>query len=104
MADLKTDLASLRIDRSARDRGGRLGLWIGAAGAVLVLAAGAWSWATQAQAATVRTAAVEARTEGAAGISGAVLNASGYVTARRRATVSSKVTGQGRRESTSRRA
>ncbi|HEX2445329.1 MAG TPA: efflux RND transporter periplasmic adaptor subunit [Vicinamibacterales bacterium] len=94
MADLKTDLASLKIDRSARDRGGRLGLWIGAAAAVLVLAAGAWYWATQAQAATVRTAAVEARTEGAAGISGAVLNASGYVTARRRATVSSKVTGK----------
>jgi HlyD family secretion protein len=94
LADLKTDLASLKIDRSARDRGGRLGLWIGAAAVVLVLAAGAWYWATQAQAATVRTAAVEARTEGAAGISGAVLNASGYVTARRRATVSSKVTGK----------
>jgi HlyD family secretion protein len=94
LADLKTDLASLKIDRSARDRGGRLGLWIGAVAVVLVLAAGAWYWATQAQAATVRTAAVEARTEGAAGISGAVLNASGYVTARRRATVSSKVTGK----------
>jgi RND family efflux transporter MFP subunit len=94
LADLKTDLASLKIDRSARDRGGRLGVWIGLAAAVVAIAAGAWYWATQAQAATVRTAAVEARTEGAAGISGAVLNASGYVTARRRATVSSKVTGK----------
>jgi HlyD family secretion protein len=94
LADLKTDLASLKIDRSARDRGGRLGLWIGLAAVVIAIAAGAWYWATQAQAATVRTAAVEARTEGAAGISGAVLNASGYVTARRRATVSSKVTGK----------
>jgi HlyD family secretion protein len=93
LADLKSELASLKIDRSARG-GGRGGLWIGLAIAVLAVAGAGWYWATRAQAATVKTAAVEARSDGAAGIPGAVLNASGYVTARRRATVSSKVTGK----------
>ena len=41
----------------------------------------------------VKTAAAAVRS-GAAGSPAAVLNASGYVTARRRATVSSKVTGK----------
>jgi RND family efflux transporter MFP subunit len=93
LADLTSELASLKIDRSARG-GGRRGLWIGLAIAVLAVAGGGWYWTTRAQAATVKTAAVEARSDGAAGIPGAVLNASGYVTARRRATVSSKVTGK----------
>jgi HlyD family secretion protein len=94
LADLKTELASLKIDRAARAGGGRPGLWIALVIAVLAVAGGGWWWATRAQAAAVRTAAVEARSEGAAGIPGSVLNASGYVTARRRATVSSKVTGK----------
>jgi RND family efflux transporter MFP subunit len=94
LADLKTELASLKIDRDARAGGGRGGLWIVVAVAIVAIAGGGWWWATRAQAASVRTAAVEARTEGAAGIAGSVLNASGYVTARRRATVSSKVTGK----------
>jgi HlyD family secretion protein len=94
LADLKSELASLKIDRDARGGGGRGGLWIGLAVAVLAIAGVGWWWTTRAQAATVKTAAVEARSEGAAGIPGAVLNASGYVTARRRATVSSKVTGK----------
>jgi HlyD family secretion protein len=94
LADLKTELASLKIDRDARAGSGRSGLWIALVIAVLAVAGGGWWWATRAQAAAVRTAAVEARSEGAAGIAGSVLNASGYVTARRRATVSSKVTGK----------
>jgi RND family efflux transporter MFP subunit len=48
-------------------------------------------WATRERVIDVQTAAVTAR---AAGTHAAVLNASGYVTARRRATVSSKITGK----------
>jgi RND family efflux transporter MFP subunit len=88
---LKDELASLKIDRSerggsARARGGLLALL------VLVLAGGAWFWMNRTRPAEVRTATVTART--GAATPDAVLNASGYVTARRRATVSSKVTGK----------
>ena len=92
MANLKDDLASLKIDHSDRAGGGSKGLWVGL---ILLLAAGggAWWWSTRAQAAEVTVAAVTTKAAGAAA-AGAVLNASGYVTARRRATVSSKVTGK----------
>lgn len=88
----KTTLDELRIDRSRKSisvpwRG------IGVAALLLILTAIAVSlWAHHKSPALVRTATV---TE-AAGSGGAqtVLNASGYVTARRQATVSSKVTGQ----------
>jgi len=58
-----------------------------------VVGAGAWYWATALQAVSVKVAPVTAR-GGNASAPGAVLNASGYVVARRRATVSSKVTGK----------
>jgi RND family efflux transporter MFP subunit len=59
---------------------------------VLVAAAsGAWMWLGREQPLSVE---VVAATERAAGTQASVLNASGYVTARRRATVSSKVTGK----------
>ena len=92
MANLKEDLAALRIDHSERAQTNRTGLWIVLA--VLLLAAGSagWYWTTRVQAASVRVAPVTAKS--AAAGPGAVLNASGYVTARRRATVSSKVTGK----------
>jgi RND family efflux transporter MFP subunit len=94
MSNLKEDLASLKISHDARAGGGaRRGV---AAATIVVLllavAAGAWFWSQRLQAATVRTAAVTSRSGGAS--PGAVLNASGYVVARRRATVSSKVTGK----------
>jgi RND family efflux transporter MFP subunit len=62
---------------------------------VVLLAAGvgAWVWSQRVQAASVRTITLESGSS-SAGSPGAVLNASGYVTARRRATVSSKVTGK----------
>jgi len=92
MSSLKDDLASLKIDHSARaGGGGRTGLLV----AVLLvgaLAAGGWFYAQRVQAETVRTVSVASESGGAS--PGAVLNASGYVTARRRATVSSKVTGK----------
>jgi RND family efflux transporter MFP subunit len=90
---LKDDLASLRIDGSARGGGGRRGTWIVLGVVVVVLAAGGWLWSRRVDAADVKTAPVTAQT-GAGSAPGAVLNASGYVTARRRATVSSKVTGK----------
>jgi RND family efflux transporter MFP subunit len=92
MANLKEDLASLRIDHSARGSN-RRGGWIVALIALVLVAGGAWFWSQRLQAAPVKTAAVSARSSTTVS-PGAVLNASGYVTARRRATVSSKVTGK----------
>ena len=92
MTDLKQDLAALRIEREPDRRGvARWIVWI----VVLVLVGGAgvgaWKWATRQRPIEVQVALV---TERAAGTQAAVLNASGYVTARRRATVSSKITGK----------
>ncbi len=95
MTTLKDELASLRIDPEERAGTRRGGAW-----AVLILilvavaGAGAWYWSRGLQAVSVRTAAVVPGTSGSAAGGGTVLNASGYVTARRRATVSSKVTGK----------
>ena len=91
--NLKDDLASLRIDQSARAGGSRRGVWVALLLLVIAVGAGAWLWAGRDAVAEVTTATAAVRT-GTAGASGAVLNASGYVTARRRATVSSKVTGK----------
>jgi HlyD family secretion protein len=95
MTDLSTDLAALRIP--SEDRGGRRGPGAIVAGIIallLVVGAGVWFYTARRQAARVKVAAAAAPQ--AAGSTGApaVLNASGYVTARRRATVSSKVTGK----------
>ena len=93
--DLSSDLASLKLDRDARGGSSRgAGRWVTLV-VVLLLAAGGWWYWTRPVTATVKTAAVIARTPGAAGAADeAVLNASGYVTARRRATVSSRITGK----------
>jgi HlyD family secretion protein len=91
--DLKDQLASLKIDRSGDEdleRGrGRRWIWIGVA--VLVAAALAFV-VLRPRAIAVRTAL--ATESSAASGPAAVLNASGYVTARRQATVSSKITGK----------
>jgi RND family efflux transporter MFP subunit len=92
MSDLKTELAALKIRPDQRQSGGRGATLIVIA--ILLLAgagAAAW-WYTSENAMVVEAATVESRTTGQA--AGAVLNASGYVTARRRATVSSKMTGK----------
>ena len=93
MSTLKDDLASLKIDHSARSGGSRTGTWVVLILVLAGVAAAGWYWSNRAQAAEVTTAAATAVT-GAGASPGAVLNASGYVTARRRATVSSKVTGK----------
>jgi RND family efflux transporter MFP subunit len=93
MADLTDDLSALKIDRAADmpGPGRRVVVWVFL---LLVLAGGAgaiWWWLTRERPVEVQVAQVTAR---AAGTQAAVLNASGYVTARRRATVSSKITGK----------
>ena len=93
MATLKDELASLKIDHNARAGGGRGGLLVFVLLIVIAGATGGWFYSQRAQAATVKVGTVTAST-GAGASAGAVLNASGYVTARRRATVSSKVTGK----------
>jgi RND family efflux transporter MFP subunit len=86
----KSSLDSLKIERGA-ERRPVSALWIGLAVVALALVAiAAWALARP-RVAEVRTAPV---TERSAAGGATVLNASGYVTARRQATVSSKVTGK----------
>ncbi|GAB3104603.1 efflux RND transporter periplasmic adaptor subunit [Lysobacter terrae] len=88
-------LKELRIDRSAPPPApSRTGLWIGlgVAGAVLVLALVAWAVFGRDKAIEVQTADVVALDS--AGGSASVLDATGYVVARRMATVSAKITGK----------
>jgi RND family efflux transporter MFP subunit len=89
---LNQDLSALRIERGPERPG--VGRWIGWAVALLIIGGagvGAWTWATRERPIEVEVATA---TERPVGTQAAVLNASGYVTARRRATVSSKVTGK----------
>ena len=87
-------LKELRIDRDAPENGStfRLGPWIGL-GAVVLVAIGAALWYfTRDDAIEVTVAEASAMPATSAGAS--VLDATGYVTARRQATVSAKITGK----------
>ncbi len=88
-------LNSLKIDRNAPPPVSRKGLWITLAiiAAVLVLAIAAWFLFGRDKGIEVRTAEVVAIGNGGAS-SASVLDATGYVVARRMATVSAKVTGK----------
>jgi RND family efflux transporter MFP subunit len=91
MAPDKNNLEGLKIDRRAGERRG-CAAWIAGAAGVLVLAlAGTGWWLRRSQAVEVRTAPVR---ELEVGGPRTLLNGSGYVVARREATVSSKVTGK----------
>lgn len=85
-------LDDLRIERRPPDTAKpRTGFWI--VGGLLLLGLGAgFGWLNRTRAVPVRTAV--ARESARSGPDRTVLNASGYVTARREATVSSKVTGK----------
>src|SRR6266545_6181851 len=92
MSDLTRDLDALRIEREPERSG--VARWIVWTGLLILLAAlglAGWRWAMRERPLEVQVATVAVR---AAGTQAAVLNASGYVTARRRATVSSKITGK----------
>jgi len=92
MSDLTRDLDALRIEREPERTG--VARWIVWTGLLILLAAlglAGWRWAMRERPVEVQVATVSVR---AAGTQAAVLNASGYVTARRRATVSSKITGK----------
>jgi RND family efflux transporter MFP subunit len=92
VSETRDELAALRIDRAPLelDRG-RWIKWIVLVAIIAAAGIGGWLWATREVAIAVEVAPVTAR---AAGTQASVLNASGYVTARRRATVSSKITGK----------
>jgi RND family efflux transporter MFP subunit len=92
MPDLNGELAALRIEREPlRTNDRRWVKWVLLLVALVAGGFAAWPWATRERPIEVETAAVSER---AVGTQAAVLNASGYVTARRRATVSSKITGK----------
>ena len=88
----KNLLEELRIERKEPRRGSpwRIALALAVPALLLVLTAG-FFWLKAARAPEVRVAAVR---EAGAGGAATVLNASGYVTPRLRATVSSKITGK----------
>lgn len=91
MSDAIDDLSALKIEREPFQPGRRWGRWITLLVLLAAIGGGAWWWTHRVVPIEVEAATVTSR---AAGAQASVLNASGYVTARRRATVSSKVTGK----------
>jgi RND family efflux transporter MFP subunit len=86
-------LKQLRIDRSPARPARSRSRWLALAVAVLLaLAVAAWFVLARPAAPTVRTAAAHAASQAPGAAS--VLDASGFVTARRQATVSAKITGK----------
>jgi RND family efflux transporter MFP subunit len=92
MEDKSALLGQLKIDRDAMPQSSGRGKWIVLGLAVAAAAAGAFVVLKPAPAVPVRAATAVA--QAAAASAGSVLDASGYVIARRQATVSSKVTGK----------
>jgi RND family efflux transporter MFP subunit len=84
-------LKELRIDRGSRPPRSRRRWLLIALAAILVVGAGTWLALERLVPPTVRVVAARAAASDAAG---SVLDASGYVTARRQATVSAKITGK----------
>jgi RND family efflux transporter MFP subunit len=95
MNDNSDLLNQLRIDRDTAPAPFRTGrIWLAVLLAVLLAAATiAWIWRGRA-AVPVHIAVAQAIAGGGAAAAGSILDASGYVIARRQATVSSKITGR----------
>ena len=85
------DLSALRIEREPLRPERRWLKWLVLLVLMLAAGIGAWVWINRERPIEVEVVTATTR---AAGTQASVLNASGYVTARRRATVSSKVTGK----------
>ncbi len=85
-------LRELRIDRDGRPPRARRRWLVLAVGALIAITVAVWLGWERLSTPTVRT--VAARAAAPAGGAGSVLDASGYVTARRQATVSAKITGK----------
>jgi len=98
MSNPTSQLEELRIDRAKADRrGSRRWLWFGFS-AIIVGVIALSLWARNQAAAPVAAAAASQTqaqtTDAAAPPDGSLLDATGYVVARRQATVSSKITGK----------
>jgi RND family efflux transporter MFP subunit len=91
MPTLKDELAALKIERPPERQARRWVRWVVVLVVLGAIAGAGWRYVNRPRPLEVETAAV---TQRAAGVQASVLNASGYVTARRRATVSSKITGK----------
>jgi RND family efflux transporter MFP subunit len=89
-------LNQLRIDRSEPPPSGGHGKWWATGIAVILIAASAMWYLTRPSGVPITTAVAQIAASGASGASAgpSLLDASGYIVARRRATVSSKVTGK----------
>lgn len=93
MADPSDRISQLKIDRTASEKTGRGWLWW-AIGAAVVVATIAWFTVLQPGSSDLLVETDVARKPPSAAAASSVLDASGYVVARRQATVSSKVTGK----------
>ena len=89
-------LNQLRIDRSEPSSPGGHGKWWATGLAVLIIAATSAWYLMRPSSVLITTAVAQALTKGTSGANSAtsLLDASGYIVARRRATVSAKVTGK----------
>lgn len=95
MTTEKPNLAALKIDRSAAPASSsRIGAVLLTLLVVALVGAGAYAWTHRSSAIVVQVATVREEQSSAQAAQQTLLNATGYVTARREATVSSKVTGK----------
>jgi RND family efflux transporter MFP subunit len=94
MSSDKPSLDGLRIERRAPLARQRPSWVVPGLIAIVVIGAGVLWWVNRPKATTVGTAVARAQSATTGGTAKTLLNASGYVTARRAATVSSKVTGK----------
>lgn len=95
MNDKSALLDQLKIDRDEPVEGGRAWLiWLVVVAVIGAAGAGAWAYFAPGNLPTVRVAMAESVSSEVAAQRGSMLDASGYVVARRQATVSSKITGK----------